>query len=175
MRSALTLPSLASSRRSDAKASRNCYVWLPIRTTNGCLRLYVHAALGSQLLSLKKQILDFDRMIMAWHRSNQTSKRLNCIPGVGPLLATALVANVADPKAFRSGRNFSAWIGLVPKQHSSGGRLRLGRISKQGDRYLRGLFVAGALAVIRYAKLHGTKYRPWVAALLARRPIKVAA
>ena len=78
------------------------------------------AALGSQLLSLKKQILDFDRMIMAWHRSNQTSKRLNCIPGVGPLLATALVASVADPKTFRSGRNFSAWIGLDPKQHSSG-------------------------------------------------------
>jgi transposase len=133
------------------------------------------AALGSQLLSLKKQILDFDRMILAWHRSNQTSKRLNCIPGVGPLLATALVASVADPKAFRSGRNFSAWIGLVPKQHSSGGRPKLGSISKQGDRYLRSLFVAGALAVIRYAKLHGTKYRPWVAALLARRPTKVAA
>ena len=90
------------------------------------------AALGSQLLSLKKQILDFDRMIMAWHRSDQTSKRLNCIPGVGPLLATALVASVADPKAFRSGRNFSAWIGLVPKQHSSGGRAKLGSISKQG-------------------------------------------
>jgi transposase len=79
------------------------------------------AALGSQLLSLKKQILDFDRMILAWHRSNQTNKRLNCIPGVGPLLATALVSSVADPKAFRSARNFSAWIGLVPKQHSSGG------------------------------------------------------
>jgi transposase len=133
------------------------------------------AALGGQLLSFKKQILDFDRMIMVWHRSNATSKRLNCIPGVGPLLATALVANVADPKTFRSGRNFSAWIGLVPKQHSSGGRDRLGSISKQGDRYLRSLFVAGALAVIRYAKIRGTKYRPWVAALLARRPTKVAA
>ena len=131
------------------------------------------ATLGSQLLSLKKQILDFDRMIMAWHRSHQTSKRLNCIPGVGPLLATALVASVADPKTFRSGRNFSAWIGLVPKQHSSGGRDRLGSISKQGDRYLRGLFVAGALAVIRYAKIHGTKHRPWLTALLSRRPTKV--
>jgi transposase len=76
------------------------------------------AALGSQLLGLKKQILQFDRMILAWHRCNQTSKRLNCIPGVGPLLATALVASVGDPKSFRSGRNFSAWIGLVPKQHS---------------------------------------------------------
>src|SRR5262249_22030426 len=131
------------------------------------------AALGSQLL--KKQILDFDRMILAWHRSSQTSKRLNCIPGVGPLLATALVASVADPKTFRSGRSFSAWIGLVPKQHSSGGRERLGSISKQGDRYLRSLFVAGALAVIRYAKLHGTDHRPWLTALLARRPTKVAA
>src|SRR4029078_2106095 len=109
------------------------------------------AALGSQLVGLKKQILEFDRMILAWHRSNQTSKPLNCIPGVGPLLATALTASVADPKSFRSGRNFSAWIGLVPKQHSSAGRDRLGSISKQGDRYLRGLFVAGALAVIRYA------------------------
>ena len=133
------------------------------------------AALGNQLLSLRKQILDFDRMIMTWHRSNQTSKRLNCIPGVGALLATALVASVADPKTFRSGRNFSAWIGLVPKQHSSGGRERLGSIGKQGDRYLRGLFVAGALAVIRYAKMHGTKHRPWLTALLARRPTKVAA
>ena len=133
------------------------------------------AALGSQLLGLKKQILEFDRMILAWHRSNQTSKRLNCIPGVGPLLATALTASVADAKSFRSGRNFSAWIGLVPKQHSSGGRERLGSISKQGDRYLRRLFVAGALAVIRYAKLHGTNHRPWLTALLARRPTKVAA
>jgi transposase len=133
------------------------------------------AALGSQLLSLKEQILGFDRMILAWHRSNATSKRLNCIPGVGPLLATALVASIADPKAFRSARHFSAWIGLVPKQHSSGGKDRLGGISKQGDRYLRSLFVAGALAVIRYAKIRGAKHRPWVTALLARRPTKIAA
>ena len=132
-------------------------------------------ALGTQLLSLKKQILEFDRMIMAWYRSNETSRRLHYIPGVGPLLATALVANVADPGAFRSGRNFSAWIGLVPKQHSSGGKERLGSISKQGDRYLRSLFVAGALSVIRYAKAHGSKHRPWLTALLVRRPAKVAA
>ena len=133
------------------------------------------AALGAQLRRLKEQILEFDRMILAWHRSNETSRRLDAIPGVGPMLATALVAGVADPKAFRSGRNFSAWIGLVPKQHSSGGKDKLGSISKQGDRYLRGLFVAGALAVIRYAKIHGTKHRPWLTALLARRPVKVAA
>ena len=133
------------------------------------------AALGAQLRRLKEQILEFDRTILAWHRSNEASRRLDAIPGVGPILATALVASVADPKAFRSGRNFSAWIGLVPKQHSSGGKDRLGSISKQGDRYLRSLFMAGALAVIRYAKIHGTKHRPWLTALLARRPTKVAA
>jgi transposase len=133
------------------------------------------AALGAQLCRLKEQILEFDRMIVTWHRSQETSKRLDAIPGVGPVLATALVASIADPKAFRSGRNFSAWIGLVPKQHSSGGKDRLGSISKQGDRYLRSLLVAGALAVIRYAKIHGTEHRPWLTALLARRPSKVAA
>ena len=138
--------------------------------TQACL-----AALGAQLRMLKAQILEFDRRILAWHRSNETSRRLDTIPGIGPALATALVASVADPKAFRSGRNFSAWIGLVPKQHSSGGKHKLGSISKQGDRYLRSLFTAGALAVIRYAKIHGTKHRPWLTALLARKPTKVAA
>ena len=133
------------------------------------------AALGAQLRMLKTQILEFDRRIMVWHRSNEMSKRLDQVPGVGPALATALVASVADPKTFRSGRDFSAWIGLVPKQHSSGGKDRLGSISKQGDRYLRSLFTAGALAVIRYAKIHGTTHRPWLTSLLARRPTKVAA
>ena len=133
------------------------------------------AALGAQLRILKAQILQFDRMIIAWHRSSEASRRLDDIPGVGPALATALVASVADPKAFRSGRDFSAWIGLVPKQNSSGGKDKLGSISKRGDRYLRSLFTTGALAVIRYAKIHGTKHRPWLTALLARRPAKVAA
>jgi transposase len=132
-------------------------------------------ALGAMLSRLKAQILEFDRQINAWHRSNETSRRLDELPGVGPALATALVASVADPKAFRSGRDFSAWIGLVPKQNSSGGRERLGSITKQGDRYLRSLFTAGALAVIRYAKIHGIKHRPWLARLLERRPTKVAA
>jgi transposase len=133
------------------------------------------AVLGAQLQMLKAQILESDRMIRAWHRSSEVSKRLDEIPGVGPVLATALVASVVEPKAFRSGRDFSAWIGLVPKQNSSGGKERLGNISKRGDRYLRSLFTIGALAVVRYAKIHGTKHRPWLAALLARRPAKVAA
>jgi hypothetical protein len=93
------------------------------------------AVLGNQLRALKAQILEFDRRITAWHRSNATSKRLDAIPGVGPALATALVASIADPGAFRSGRDFSAWVGLVPKQNSSGGKDKLGSISKQGDRY----------------------------------------
>jgi transposase len=133
------------------------------------------AALGAQLRMLKVQVLEFDRRIMAWHRSNATSRRLDEIPGVGPALATALVASIANPRAFRSGRDFSAWVGLVPKQNSSGGKEKLGSITKRGDRYLRSLFTAGALAVIRYAKIHGTKHRPWLTALLARRPTKVAA
>ena len=127
------------------------------------------AALGAQLRMQKAQILEFDRMIRVWHRSSEASRRLDEIPGVGPVLATALVGSVADPKAFRSGRDFSAWIGLVPKQYSSGGKDKLGSISKQGDRYLRSLFTAGALAVIRYAKIHGTKHRPWLTSLLALR------
>jgi transposase len=133
------------------------------------------AGLGVQLRMLKAQILEFDRRILAWHRSNEMSKRLDELPGVGPVLATALVASVANPRAFRSGRDFSAWVGLVPKQNSSGGKEKLGSITKRGDRYLRSLFTTGALAVIRYAKIHGTKHRPWLTALLARRPTKVAA
>jgi transposase len=130
---------------------------------------------GVPLRCLLTQIRSLDRRLVLWHRSDETCKRLDAIPGVGPALATALVASVADPKAFRSGRDFSAWIGLVPKQNSSGGRERLGNITKAGDRYLRSLFCAGALAVIKYALKHGTKHRPWLASLLNRRPTKVAA
>src|SRR5436190_23235496 len=82
------------------------------------------AALGAQLRRIKEQILEFDRMITAWHRCCETCRRLDEIPGVGPALATALVASIAEPRTFRSGRDFSAWIGLVPKQSSSGGRPR---------------------------------------------------
>jgi transposase len=132
-------------------------------------------ALGVQLQSLKAQILRFDQCINAWHRSNETSRRLDNLPGVGPALATALAASGPDPREFRSGRDFSAWIGLVPKQNSSSGKKKLGSITKQRERYLRSLFCAGALVVIRYAKIHGTRYRPWLGKLHERRPPKVAA
>jgi transposase len=130
--------------------------------------------LARQYVALAAEIGSIDKHIHAWHRSCEESRRLEQIPGVGPIVATALVAEVGDWKAFSSGRNLAAWIGLVPKQHSTGGKERLGGISKQGNRYLRWLLVAGAVAVIRYARQHGTK-RLWLARLMERRPIKVAA
>ena len=113
--------------------------------------------------------------ILATHRSNELSRRLEAIPGVGPCIATALIASIPDPGAFRSGRQMAAWIGLVPKQNSSGGKDRLGSITKAGDRYLRSLLMLGALSVIKRAKQLGYTRRPWLAQLMARRPVKVAA
>jgi transposase len=130
--------------------------------------------LFDQLRLISDQILESDRRIIASARSTEVGRRLMEIPGVGPLLASALVAAIADPKAFKSGRNLAAWIGLVPRQNSSGGKERLGSITKQGDRYLRQMLVVGAVAVIRYAVRNGAR-RPWLVQLLARRTPKVAA
>ena len=132
-------------------------------------------ALRDQLEMVKGQVLDADRRILAWHRSSEVSQRLDDIPGVGPLIATALVASVPDPHVFKSGRDLAAWIGLVPKQNSTGGKDRLGHISKAGNRYLRMLLVVGALSVIRRAKQVGYTRRPWLAKLLQRRSTKIAA
>jgi transposase len=129
--------------------------------------------LAEQLALINGQILEMDRRIQANARATETGRRLMEVPGIGPLLASALVAAVPDPKAFRSGRNLAAWIGLVPRQNSSGGKERLAGITKQGDRYLRQLLVVGALAVVKYAQRNGTR-RPWLIQLLARRTIKVA-
>ena len=132
-------------------------------------------ALRDQLEMVKGQVLDADRHILAWHRSCEVSQRLDDIPGVGPLIATALVASVPDPHVFKSGRDLAAWIGLVPKQNSTGGKDRLGHISKAGNRYLRMLLVVGALSVIRRAKQVGYTRRPWLTKLLQRRSTKIAA
>jgi transposase len=131
-------------------------------------------ALARQYVALAAEIGAIEKHIHAWHRSCEESRRLEEIPGIGPIVATALVAEVGDWKAFSSGRNLAAWIGLVPRQHSTGGRERLGGISKQGNRYLRWLLVTGAMAVIRYARQRGTK-RLWLARIMERRPVKVAA
>jgi transposase len=130
--------------------------------------------LARQYEAIAMEVRAIDKRIYAVHRSCEESRRLEEIPGIGPIVATALVAEIGDWKAFRSGRSLAAWIGLVPKQHSTGGKERLGGISKQGNRYLRWLLVAGAMAVIRYARQHGTK-RIWLMHLMERRPIKIAA
>src|SRR6201997_2892943 len=132
------------------------------------------AVLARQYAVVRTEIVAIEKRIHAWHRSSEESRRLEEIPGVGPIVATALVAEVGDWKVFSSGRSLAAWIGLVPRQHSTGGKERLGRISKQGNRHLRWLLIAGAMAVIRYARQHGTK-RLWLARIMERRPIKVAA
>jgi transposase len=138
-------------------------------TSRSCLRM-----LADQFFMVKAHILELDRAIVADVRRNESAKRLMAIPGVGPLLASAMVAAVPDPAMFKSGRNLAAWIGLVPRQNSSGGKERLGGITKQGNRYLRQLLFVGAMAVIRYAERHGTR-RPWLVRLMARRQTKVAA
>ena len=132
-------------------------------------------ALRDQQVMVKQQILSADRRILVWHRSGKVSRRLDDVPGVGPLIATALVAAIPDPHAFKSGRDLSAWIGLVPRQNSTGGKERLGHISKAGNRYLRSLLVVGALSVIRRAKQTGSTKRAWLVALVASRSTKVAA
>ena len=130
--------------------------------------------LMAQLDMVKAQILENDRRILASARETELGRRLMEIPGVGPLVASAFVASVADPAIFQSGRNLAAWIGLVPKQNSSGGKERLGGISKAGNRYLRQMLIVCAMAVIRHAERNAAK-RPWLVQLLARRKAKVAA
>jgi transposase len=130
--------------------------------------------LAAQLQALQTMIGAIERRIMAQHRADETSKRVATIPGIGVLGASAITATVTSPGAFRSGRDFAAWIGLVPRQDSTGGKQKLGPISKQGDRYLRRILVLGAHSVLKRAKQEPEKY-PWLAQLLARRPFKVVA
>ena len=130
--------------------------------------------LGAQLTVVKEQILENDRRIRASARDTEVGRRLMEIPGVGPLLASAFVASVADPQAFKTGRDLAAWIGFVPPQNSSGGKERLGGISRAANQYLRQMLVVGAMAATRHAERHGTK-RAWLIELMKRRAKKVAA
>ena len=132
-------------------------------------------SLVRQFVSLHEEVNAAEKRIHAWHRSNEISRRLETIPGIGVITASALAASVSDPSVFKSGRELAAWIGLVPRQNSTGGKQRLGRISKQGDQYLRWLLVAGALSVIRHAKRRGTSHLPWLTGIIARKPTKLAA
>ena len=131
-------------------------------------------SLAASLAPVGRQIAGAELRIHAWHRSDDASRRLEAIPGIGPIGASALGASVTGPSNFKSGRELAAWIGLVPKQNSTGGKARLGRISKQGDRYLIPM-VAGAMAVIRQGRKSNFADRPWLAKLVARKPAKLAA
>ena len=140
-------------------------------------RLSLHAraslmVLAAQLQACQTLIGTLEKRIIRQHKSSDRSRRLETVPGIGVIGASAIEATMTDPKAFRSGRDFAAWIGLVPRQDLTGGKQKLGRISKQGDQYLRRILVVGAHAVLRRARQHPEKY-PWLTALLARRPFKV--
>ena len=131
--------------------------------------------LSQQAFDTHGKIKDIDRDLQRWHRSNELSRRLATIPGVGPIGASALAASVTDPGQFRSGREFAAWLGLTPRQNSSGGKERLGRITKMGDRYLRKLLFVGMMSLVRRAKYKPESVDPRLADLLARKPARVAA
>jgi len=130
--------------------------------------------LAAQLQAVQTMIGLIEKRIVSQHRSNAGSRRLATIPGIGVIGATTIAAVVPDPKVFRSGRDFAAWIGPVPRQDSTGGKQKLGPISKQGDQYLRRILVVGAHAVLKRARQQPEKY-PWLVQLLARRPFKVVA
>ncbi|MBB6414013.1 transposase [Mesorhizobium sangaii] len=119
---------------------------------------------------VNEKISEMDSQIHAWHRSNELSRRLETIPGIGPITASAIAATVADATLFKPGRQLAAWIGLVLRQNSSGGKDRLGRISKQGDPYLRRLLVVGAHAVLRFSGKGKAASTRWAAELLAKKP-----
>ena len=134
----------------------------------------VIAMLARQALEIHVRLRELDRRLAALKRSDKVACRLATIPGIGPVGATALAASVTDPHQFRSGREFAAWLGLTPRQKSSGGKERLGRITKMGDRYLRQLLVIGATSMIRRAKQKPDTVDPRIVALLARKPARVA-
>ena len=129
--------------------------------------------LAAQLDAANERIDEVDARINAWHKVNPVSQRLATIPGIGPLIGTAIAATVADPAAFRNAREFAAWVGLTPRQKSTGGKQRLGRISRQGDQYIRRLLIIGAQTTLLRSK--AARANPWIQSLLARCPrLKVA-
>jgi transposase len=133
------------------------------------------AALGEDYARLALELRRIETRLLAWHRQNELSRRLAEIPSVGPLGASLLAMKVPDPGAFRSGRDFAAWIGLTPKDHSTAGRTRLGVITRAGDEHLRSVLIVGATAVLRQARCGRGRPSAWLAALIARKPPKLAA
>jgi transposase len=130
-------------------------------------------SLIAELRALEGRIEEVEGVLMREHKSNAVSRRLATIPGIGPITASAIAATIVDPSAFKSGRELAAWIGLVPREHSSGGKQKLGRVSKQGDRYLRRLLTVGATAVMRRLPGKTDGLSTWTRALLDRRPFRL--
>jgi transposase len=133
----------------------------------------VLALMVEQLQAVMIRIKQLKHEMMIWHKQSDVSQLLEGIPGIGPVTASAIAATVPDARVFNSGREFSAWLGLVPRQHSTGGKQRLGGISKRGDGYLRRLLVTGATAALERSK--STRERPWVQGMLKRHPKKLVA
>ena len=131
--------------------------------------------LGEHLKALDRQVQELEVQLQSWHRENVASKKLAQIPGIGPLTASALIASVGDAKSFKNGRQLAAWLGLVPRQHSSGGKQTLLGISKRGDSYLRTLLIHGARAVLRVAERKAQHANSWLAGVMGRRNHNVAA
>jgi transposase len=131
--------------------------------------------LGEHLRELDRQVVELEQQIQRWHRENEASRKLADIPGIGPITASALIASIGDVRAFKNGRQLAAWLGLVPRQHSSGGKPTLLGISKRGDSYLRMLLIHGARAVLRVAERKANHAGSWLAKLMARRHHNVAA
>ena len=129
----------------------------------------------AQLNDTQAKVRQIEARLAQWHRNSRLSRLLATVPGVGVMGASAIAATVSDPSLFRSGREFAAWLGMTPRQNSSGGKERLGRTSKRGDKYIRGLLVARGLAVLRHARERATKDGEWVRAMLARKPAKLVA
>lgn len=129
--------------------------------------------IAAQLRALASEIERLEAQILDWHRNDETSRRLATTPGIGPITASAIAAAVPDASLFRSGRQFAAWLGLTPRANSSGGKERLGGITKQGDGYLRRLLVVGSTAVMRMTRKSPAR-QPWMAGLLERKPTKIA-
>jgi transposase len=132
--------------------------------------------LASDLDHIETRLADVDAELRQWHKENKLSQRLTKIPGIGPMIASLLVMKTPDPQAFHSGRDFAAWLGLTPKDHSTAGKTRLGRITRAGDETLRSLLVVGATAVVWQTRRgKSRRVMPWLASLLARKPPKLAA
>jgi transposase len=161
-----------------AQGLRNVGELIAIVRDDGDTRLpdvarQVLQVLAAQLEQIEAAIAALEKQLMAWHKTNAVSQRLASIPGIGPIIATAIATTVADPGVFRSGREFAAWLGLVPRQNSTGGKTRLGGITKRGNRYLRRLLINGASANLLRSK--ATKADPWVIGIRRRRPPLVVA